>query len=129
MKVHVNEIQQRINFIHRTLNQALRASQSDSSVPSDLKNIIRQLGQKSSKAKQALQSEEEGHIRQSVDDLARLSEHAQKSLSHPDNINYGVKSALILAHIELSTLLGAPFSAGQPYNIVFTPLSRRRDDH
>jgi hypothetical protein len=129
MKVHVNEIRQRINFIHRTLKQALRACQSDSSVPSDLKNVVRQLDQESNKAKQALQSEQEGPIRQSVDALARLSEDAQKSLSHPDDINYSVKSALILAHIELSGLISSSSNAGHPYKIEFTPLSRRRDDH
>lgn len=129
MKVHVNEIRQRINFIHRTLNQALRACQSDSSIPSDLKNVVTKLDQQSNKAKQALQSEQEGPIRQSVDALARLSEDAQKSLSQPDDINYSVKSALILAHIELSGLIASSSNAGRPYKIEFTPLSRRRDDH
>lgn len=128
MKVHVNEIRQRINFIHRTLHQAVRACLSDNNVPSDLKNVVLQLDQESSHTKQALQLEEEGRIRQSMNALARLSEHAQNLIAHLGNISYEVKSALILAHIELAALMGSPFGSGQPYNIVFTPFSRRRDD-
>jgi len=104
MKSLAREIQQRFNFIDRTLTHAINACQMDASVPNELRDFIKKLDQKSGHAKQALDSKEIGRFRQSLDDLAQLSDHVQRSIPRPSNVNYEVKSAIILAHIEITAL-------------------------
>lgn len=104
MKVHSEEMQQRLGFIDRTIYHAVRACHSDASVPKELKDYVQELGQRSSQAQRALQDRDERSIRESVDDLARLSDRAQNTIRPADPTNYEVKSAVILTHIELSAL-------------------------
>ena len=104
MKVHSEEMQQRLGFIDRTIFHAMRACHSDSSVPNELKNYVQELGQHSSEARRALDDRDEHSFRQSVDDLARISDQAQNTIHPTDPTNYEVKSAVILTHIELSAL-------------------------
>lgn len=104
MNVQREEIQQRLGFIDRTIYHAMRACSSDSNVSEELFNYVQQLGQRSSQAQQALHSEDANSIRQTVDDLARISYKAQKTIHPADDVNYDVKSAVILTHIELSAL-------------------------
>lgn len=104
MNVQREEIQQRLGFIDRTIYHALRACHSDSNVPDELRDYVRQLGQRSSQAQRALQSEDERHIRETVDDLARISYKAQNTIHPADTMNYDVRSAVILTHIELNAL-------------------------
>lgn len=104
MNVQREEIQQRLGFIDRTIYHALRACHSDSNVPDELRDYVRQLGQRSSQAQRALQSEDERHIRETVDDLARISYKAQNTIHPTDTMNYDVRSAVILTHIELNAL-------------------------
>jgi hypothetical protein len=104
MKALAREIKQRFNFIDRTLTHAILACQADASIPSELKDFIRQLDQRSGQAKEALQSKKLGLFRQSVEDLARLSDHVQKSIPRPSDVNYEVKSAIIMAHLEIAAL-------------------------
>lgn len=104
MAAYHDEIQQRLGFIDRTIGHAVRACRSDDKVPDDMRYYVSQLGQRSSQARQALSQRDAGQVRQSVDDLARLSEQAQRRLSPADGMNYALKSAVILTHIELSAL-------------------------
>ena len=104
MKTLAREIQQRFNFIDRTLTHAILACQADASVPNELKDFIRQLDQRSGQVKEALQSRQLNLFRKSVDDLARLSDHVQKSIPRPNNVSYEVKSAVIMAHLEIAAL-------------------------
>jgi hypothetical protein len=104
MAVQNEDIRERLRFIDRTIFHALRACRSDASVPMELKDYVRLLGHQSSHAQQALLSRDERGIRESVDDLARTSYFAQNAIRSADGMNYDVKSAVILAHIELSAL-------------------------
>lgn len=104
MKVHSEEMQQRLGFIDRTIYHAVRACHSDSNVPNELKAYVQELGQRSSQAQRALKDRDEHSIRQSVDELARISDEAQNTIRPADATNYEVKSAVILTHIELSAL-------------------------
>lgn len=104
MKVHSEEMQQRLGFIDRTIYHAMRACHSDSNVPKELKAFVQELGQRSSQAQRALKDRDERSIRESVDDLARISDKAQNAIRPADPTNYQVKSAVILTHIELSAL-------------------------
>lgn len=104
MNVQREEIQQRLGFIDRTIYHAMRACHSDSNVPDELRDYVQQLGQRSSQAQRALQSQDERHIRETVDDLARISYEAQNTIHPTDTMNYDVRSAVILTHIELNAL-------------------------
>ncbi|MGE5648742.1 MAG: hypothetical protein ACM34A_00970 [Bacillota bacterium] len=104
MKVHKEELQQRLSFIDRTIDHAVRAAQSDNGVPTELKHYVDELGERATQAQQALQSRDAGRIRASVEDLARTSDHAQRNLRPSDGTNYQLKSAVILTHIEVSAL-------------------------
>lgn len=104
MNVQPDEIQQRLGFIDRTIDHAVRACHSDSKVPDQLRDFVHQLGQQSTQAQRALLAQDASSIRQSVDDLARLSYQAQDTIRASDDTDYEVKSAVILTHIELSAL-------------------------
>jgi len=104
MNVQREEIQQRLGFIDRTIYHALQACCADDNVPEELKDYVQQLGQRSSQAQRALESQDERGVRESVDDLARISYQAQRRIHPADGMKYEVKSAVILAHIELSAL-------------------------
>lgn len=99
-----DEVRQRLKFIDRTIRHAANACNRDSSVPPDLKYYVQQLSVRSRQAKQALHSENSHRIRRSVDGLAQLTEHAQAAIHPADEVNYEVKSAVILTHIEVSAL-------------------------
>lgn len=104
MNVHPSEVQQRLNFIDRTIWQAAQACHGDTAVPAMLKDVVYQLGLQTSQVKLAAHSDDVQSIRRSVEDLARLSHHAQSTIRPEDNLSYDVRSAVILAHIELSAL-------------------------
>jgi hypothetical protein len=104
MRACNDDIHQRLGFIDRTIDHAVRACRSDRSVPEDMRYYVNQLGQRSDQARQALHRHDAHGIRQSVDDLARLSDQAQSRLRPADGMNYALKSAVILTHIELSAL-------------------------
>lgn len=104
MKVHSEEMQQRLGFIDRTIYHAMRACHSDTNVPKELKDYVLELGQRSSQAQRALQDCDEHSVRQTVDDMARVSYQAQNTIHPADPTNYEVRSAVILTHLELSAL-------------------------
>jgi hypothetical protein len=104
MKAHNEEIHQRLGFINRTIFHAVRACHLDDNVPEEMKEYVERLGEHSSQAQQALHSRDVHRIRQSVDDLARISDQAQHKICEEDGMNYEVKSAVILTHIEVSAL-------------------------
>ena len=104
MKAQREEIRQRLVFIDRTIVHAVRACYSDDSVPVELKDCVKRMRQRSTQAQQALRSFDERGVRETVDDLARISDEAQTRLHPSDGMNYELKSAVILTHIELSAL-------------------------
>ena len=104
MNVQREEIQQRLGFIDRTIYHAIRACDTGGNVPDEIRDYVQQLGQRSSQAQRALESADERSVRETVDDLARISNQAQQRLHPSDGMNYELKSAVILTHIELSAL-------------------------
>jgi hypothetical protein len=102
MSVQPNEVHQRLNFIDRTICHAAQACHSDTSVPAELKDFVRQLGLQATQAMRALSLQDETTVRQYVNALARLSQQAKSAIGH--DVNYDVKCAVILTDIELSAL-------------------------
>jgi hypothetical protein len=104
MAMQISEVHQRLIFIDRTICHAARACYFDTSVPTELRDFVYQLGVQSTEVRQALRSDNEAIVRQSVENLAQLSDRAQNAIRPADDVNYDVKSAVILAHIEVSAL-------------------------
>ncbi|HEX7649311.1 MAG TPA: hypothetical protein VF450_18075 [Noviherbaspirillum sp.] len=104
MKVHSEDIQQKLSFIDRTIDHAVQACQRDTKVPHELRHYVDELGLQSSLAQQALQSRDAVRVRETVEDMARISDHAQSTIHPSDGMGYELKSAVILTHIEVSAL-------------------------
>lgn len=104
MSIHHSEVQQRLRFIDRTICHAAQACLSDVSVPEELKTVVWELGQRAREAHEALDDDDPATIRKNVDDLARLSQRAQSAIRPQDGFSYDVKSAVILAHLEVNAL-------------------------
>jgi hypothetical protein len=104
MNMQSTEVQQRLIFIDRTICHAARACYFDTSVSKELRDFVYQLGVQSTQVRQALHSDDVAGVRQSVENLAQLSDRAQNAIHPADDVNYDVKSAVILAYIEVSAL-------------------------
>lgn len=104
MNMQSNDIQQRLGFIDQTILHAVRACLTDDRVPEELREYVQMLGQRSDEIQRALRSCDVHGVRQSVDDLTRICHEAQDRIHPTDDMNYELKSAVILTHIELSAL-------------------------
>lgn len=102
--MQANEIKQRIGHIERSIHQAAQACASDSSVPQDLKKCVDQMDQQSLQAEQIMQSHDETRIRRYVDQLEELGDRARTACQTAGKVNNQLKSAVMQAHSELSTL-------------------------
>jgi hypothetical protein len=102
MREQRNEVEQRLSFIDRTICHAAQACNLDTSIPPELKHYVHQLGQKANQAIQALSCQDETAVRKTVDALAHISNEAKSAIGH--DVNYDLKCAVILTHIELSAL-------------------------
>jgi hypothetical protein len=104
MKLQSEEMRQRLGFIDRTIIHAVRACTENASVPEEMRLWVNQMEKRCCQAWRALQASDEHRVRENMDDLARLSYHAQNAIHLTDGMAYELKSAVILAHIELSAL-------------------------
>lgn len=102
--MQANEIRQRFDHIEQTIHQAAQVCQSAQSVPMDLKDSIQQLDQRSTQAKQVMQSQDENKIRQCVDELEELGDRAKDACERASNLDGQLKTAVMQAHRELSDL-------------------------
>ncbi|NEX64289.1 hypothetical protein [Noviherbaspirillum galbum] len=104
MTAQREDIEERLRFIDRTIVHAARACQADGRVPSDLKHCVDELEHYASEAKQAWHALDVPRTRRTVENLARLSDHAQSAFREDDDMDHVLKSAVILTHIEVSAL-------------------------
>jgi hypothetical protein len=103
MNTPSDEVEQRLTFIGRTIGHAAQACRSDTSVPPELKDYIRQLVLQANEVMHALNRRDASTARLNLSALARLSYNAQRATGW--NVNYDVKSAVILTHIEVNALM------------------------
>ncbi len=100
-----NELQQRFSQVENTVHQAAQRCQSAQSVPTDLKDSMQQLDQKTSQARDTIQSQDENQIRQCIDDLEQLGDRARDACEQSSGSFDGeLKDAVMQAHRELSEL-------------------------
>jgi methyl-accepting chemotaxis protein len=102
--MQTSEIRQRFQHIEQAIQQAAQACQSASSVPTDLKNCVQELDQKSGQARQTMQSQDENQLRQCVDDLEQIGDRAKDACERAGDVDATVKNAVLQAHRELSDL-------------------------
>ena len=104
MKAQQEDLQQRLDFIDRTISHAARVCWRDETVPQELRTWVAQMTRRASQARDALRERDAGGVRATLDDLAHLSYRAQNAIHASDGMAYELKSAVILTHIELSAL-------------------------
>jgi DNA-binding ferritin-like protein len=103
--MRANEIQQRFSQVENTIHQAAQRCSSAQTVPMDLKDCIQQLDQKTTQARQTMQSQDENQIRQCVDDLEELGDRAKDACEQSSGkVDNELKNAVMQAHRELSDL-------------------------
>lgn len=102
MNQQVCDMRQRLDFIERTITHAARACDADRRTPAELKHFITQLEWHSHKTRRALEAHDRSAIRAHLEDLAQASERAQSAIAPKHD--FALKSAVILAHIEVSAL-------------------------
>lgn len=102
--MQTSEIRQRFQHIEQTIHQAAQACQQAGTIPNDLKSCIQELDQKSEQARQSMQSQDEGRMRQVVDDLEQIGDRAKDACERAGNVDNSVKNAVMQAHRELSDL-------------------------
>ena len=100
-----SQIKQQFDQVERSVQQAARACAANSNVPQDLKQCITQLDQQTSEAKPVMQSQDQGRMRECVDELEELGDRAKMACQQSgSSVNDELKSAVMQAHSGLSTL-------------------------
>lgn len=104
--MQAKELQQRFSQVENTIHQAAQRCASSQAVPMDLKDCMQQLDQKTTQARDTIQSQsDENQIRQCVDDLEQLGDRAKDACEQSSgNLDSELKSAIMQAHRELSDL-------------------------
>jgi phage shock protein A len=99
-----NEIQQQYNQAETAIRHAAQRCESTASVPMDLKSCIQQLDQQSSKAREAIQSEDEDRIRQCIDEMEELGDKAKAACENGMQVDAQLRESVMQAHERLSNL-------------------------
>ncbi len=102
--MQVSEIKRQFNHIEQTIDQATQACRMSQGVPSDLKQCITELDRQTDEARQVMQSQDESRIRECVDDLEELGDRAKRACEMSENVDDGLRDAVMQAHRELSDL-------------------------
>lgn len=103
--MRANELQQRFSQVEQSIHQAAQRCQSATSVPMDLKDSIQQLDQRTTQAKDMMQSsQDENQIRQCIDELEQMGDRARDACEHSGSVDSELRSAIMQAHRELSEL-------------------------
>jgi len=100
-----SEIQQRFTQAENAIHHAAEFCSKADDLPMDLKDCIQQMDQKTSQARQMIQSQDEDQIRQCVEDLEQLGDRAKDACEQASNrLDEDLKNAVMQAHRELSDL-------------------------
>ena len=102
--MQVNEIQRHFSNIERSVDQVTQACRSERNIPQDLQECVQQLDRQTEQARQVLQSQDESRIRQCIDNLEQISDRAEHAIERANDLDDGVKRAVMQAHSELSSL-------------------------
>lgn len=104
MRMQMEVLTERLVFINRTIDHAQRACLRDAKAPAELRQYVGQMGLHSWQMQRALQARDETEVRERVKDLARICSRAQQVIRPADGMDYALRSAVILTHIELAAL-------------------------
>lgn len=99
-----NEVQQRFQRVEQCIDDAYQACQQSQSAPEQLKQSIQQLDQRSDEARQLIQGQDQGKIKECIYELEELSDRALEACKQAGNIEPQLKQAVQQTHSELSSL-------------------------
>jgi len=99
-----SEMQQRYSQVETAVHQAAQRCESTQSVPMDLKDVIQQLDQETSRGRNVIMSQDENQIRQCVDELEELGDRAKAACQNGVQVDGQLKDAVMQAHQRLSDL-------------------------
>ncbi len=102
--MQISEIKRQFNHIEQTIDQATQVCKMSPGVPPELKQCITELDRQTDEARQVMQSQDESRIRECVEDLEELGDRAKRACESADNVDEGVRDAVMQAHNELSDL-------------------------
>ncbi|HEY9396824.1 MAG TPA: hypothetical protein VIQ28_04275 [Burkholderiales bacterium] len=102
--MQLSEVQQRFSRVEKCIDDADSACQQSASAPQQLRDSIRQLDQRSDRARQLLQEQDENKIRQCVNEMEELSDRALQACNQAGNIDSKLQQAVQQTHSELSNL-------------------------
>lgn len=100
--MQANEIRRQFDHIDQTIDQAAQACRMAEGVPSELKQCLTEMDRQADEARQIMQSEDESRMIECVDDLEELGDRAKRACEMSENIDEGLKDAVMQAHRELS---------------------------
>lgn len=99
--MEINQIRQELSQVERIIGRALQAVSSDSDAPQDLKDSVQELDRQ---AKKARKSQDEQGLVQCVEKLEAVSDRARDAAERAGDLDSQTKSAVLLAHRQLSIL-------------------------
>jgi uncharacterized coiled-coil DUF342 family protein len=102
--MRANELQQRFSQVEQSIHHAAECCRSATNVPMDLKDSIQQLDQRTSQARNLMQSQDESRVQQCIDELEQLGDRAKDACEHSGNVDGELRDAVMQAHRELSSL-------------------------
>ncbi|WP_028220665.1 hypothetical protein [Paraburkholderia oxyphila] len=102
--LQAGEIQTRITHLQQTVSEASRTCHADATIPKNLMKWMDRLDNECRSARKVMLSEDQGRIRQWVDDLERLGDRAELACQHADGLDTRIMNAVSSMHSELSDL-------------------------
>jgi hypothetical protein len=102
--LQASEIQKRFSHLQQTISEASRACHSGQSIPQDLVDCVEQLDKQCKSAKSVMSSQDQGRMRQCVDDLESMGDRAKRACQSAGGLDANVKQAVTSLHSELSEL-------------------------
>lgn len=102
--MQMNHIQQQFLHLEQTIHQMTQACRLSPGMPSELKQCINELDWQTDEALQIVQTQDERRIRECVQDLEELGDRAKRSCESAEQIDEGLRDAIMQAHSELSDL-------------------------
>jgi DNA-binding transcriptional regulator YbjK len=102
--MQANELQQRFSQVEQSIHHAAECCRSSMNVPMDLKDSIQQMDQRTSQAKQIMQSQDENQVQRCIDELEQLGDRAKDACEQSRNVDGELRDAIMQAHRELSDL-------------------------
>lgn len=102
--LQASEMQKRFNHLQQTVHEASRTCHADATIPKDLMKCMDELDNECKSARKVMASQDDGRIRQWVDDLERMGDRAERACRKAGSLDTRIMNAVSSMHSELSDL-------------------------